>query len=97
MLFVCFFSFIQIHNRQFCKQIVASDMVLYCLLASCPIKRTLDLVIMRANQISICLGPHVRSQIFLIMILTFQRWIICAHKQVPWDMDVFCLRTQIFL
>ena len=27
----------------------------------------------------------------------FQRWIICAHKQVPWDMDVFCVRTQIFL
>ena len=26
-----------------------------------------------------------------------QRWIICAHKQVPWDMDVFCVPTQIFL
>ena len=31
------------------------------------------------------------------MILAFQRWIICAYEQVPRDMDVFCVRTQIFL
>ena len=30
------------------------------------------------------------------MILAFQRWIICAHEQVPRDMDVFCACTQIF-
>ena len=41
----------------------------------------------------------VRMQIFLTMILAFQRWILCAHNQVglPWDMDVFCVCTQIFL
>ena len=27
----------------------------------------------------------------------FQRWIIFAHKQVPRDMDVFCVRRKIFL
>ena len=31
------------------------------------------------------------------MILAFQRWIICAYEQVPRDMDVFCVLTQIFL
>ena len=31
------------------------------------------------------------------MILAFQRWIICAYEQVPRDIDVFCVRTQIFL
>ena len=39
----------------------------------------------------------VRMQIFLTMILAIQRWILCAHNQVPWDMDVFCVCTQIFL
>ena len=39
----------------------------------------------------------VRTQISLIMILAFQRWIICAHKQVPLDIDAFCVRMQIFL
>ena len=31
------------------------------------------------------------------MILAFKRWIICVYEQVPRDMDVFCVRTQIFL
>ena len=32
------------------------------------------------------------------MILTSQRWFICAYEQVvPRDMDVFCVRQQIFL
>ena len=31
------------------------------------------------------------------MILAFQRWIICTYEQVPRDMDVFCIHTQIFL
>ena len=39
----------------------------------------------------------VRTQIFLKMILAFQRLIICAYEQVPRDMNVFCLHTQIFL
>ena len=30
------------------------------------------------------------------MILAFQRSIICAHEQVPRDMDVFCACTQIY-
>ena len=30
------------------------------------------------------------------MILAFQRLIICEYKQVPRDMDVFCVGTQIF-
>ena len=28
--------------------------------------------------------------------LAFQRGITCAYEQVPRDMDVFCVRTQIF-
>ena len=40
----------------------------------------------------------VRTQIFLIMVLIVQRWIICAFEQVSHkDMDVSCVRTQIFL
>ena len=31
------------------------------------------------------------------MILAFQHWVICAYEQVPSDLDVFCVRTQIFL
>ena len=30
------------------------------------------------------------------MIWAFQRWIICVYEQVPRDMDVLCVRTQIF-
>ena len=41
---------------------------------------------------------YVCRQIFLIIILIVQRWIICAYEQVPHrDMDVFCIRTQAFL
>ena len=29
----------------------------------------------------------IRTQIFLTMILSFQRWIFCAYEQVPRDMD----------
>ena len=40
----------------------------------------------------------VRTQIFLIMLVNVQRWIICAYEQVSHkDTDVFCVRTQIFL
>ena len=39
----------------------------------------------------------VRTQIFIIMILAFQRWVICAYEEVPRDKDVFCVHTQIFL
>ena len=40
----------------------------------------------------------VRTQIFLIMNLNVQRWIICAYEQVSHrDTGVFCVRTQIFL
>ena len=28
---------------------------------------------------------------------SFQRWIFCAYEQVPRDMDVFCVCTQLFL
>ena len=31
------------------------------------------------------------------MILAFHCWLICAYEQVPRDMDVFCVCTQIFL
>ena len=31
------------------------------------------------------------------MILTFQRWIICAYEQVPRYIDEFCACTQLFL
>ena len=30
------------------------------------------------------------------MILAFQHGIICAYEQVPSDLDVFCVRTQIY-
>ena len=37
----------------------------------------------------------VRTQIFLIMLLNVQRWIICAYEQIPHrNMSVFCVRTQ---
>ena len=40
----------------------------------------------------------VRTQIFLIIILVFQRWIISAYEQVPYRaMDIFCICTHIFL
>ena len=40
----------------------------------------------------------VRTQIFLIMILNVQCWIICAYEQVSHrDTGVFCVRTQVFL
>ena len=39
----------------------------------------------------------VRKQIFLIIILAFQCWIIWPYMQVPWNLDVFCVCTQIFL
>ena len=39
-----------------------------------------------------------RTQIFLIMLLNVQRWIICAYEQVSHrNMSVFCVCTQIFL
>ena len=40
----------------------------------------------------------VRTQIFPIMLLNVQRWIICAYEQVSHsDTDALCVRTQIFL
>ena len=41
---------------------------------------------------------YVRTQIFLIIILIAQRWIICAYELIPQrDMSVISVPTQVFL
>ena len=42
-------------------------------------------------------SAYIRRYSRLKLILAFQRWIISAYEQVPRDMDVFCVLTQIFL
>ena len=37
------------------------------------------------------------TQTFLILILVFHHWLICAYDQVHRHMDVFCAGTQTFL
>ena len=68
------------------------------------IKYRISAFVRRYAQVYYLFGSYLRMdvfcvcmQIFLIMILAFQRWIICAYEQVPRDMDLFCLRTQLFL
>ena len=41
---------------------------------------------------------HRHIDVFLIIILIAQRWIICAHELIPQrDKSVFYVRTQVFL